>query len=396
MRIAVHDYAGFSFPLDLSIELSQRGHDVLHIFSEASGGPKASFDEKGHQSLQIANIDIESVEKDNLLKRWRQELRYGNLATRELEKWRPDVVISGNTPLEAQKKIVRWAGRYAVPSVFWLQDLLSIAAQSIISNVSRTIGRVVYAYLNRIEIAALTIANHIVAITDDFLPYLNQWNIDPAKVSVIPNWGPIEQIPVLPRNNRFSDCHGLNEKFVILYSGTLGKKQGIQLIVDTAAGLVDDPESLFVVATDERGHRLLSDRLAGKAPSNLIQMPLQSSHFYPYLLASSDLSLITMEASAGSYCVPSKIWSAFCAQKPCIVAADKGNLCARITAVEHAGMVIPPGSAEACITAIRKLKKNQPLRASMGSNARRYAERHFPISKIADRFETILHQIRVH
>ncbi len=73
-----------------------------------------------------------------------------------------------------------------------------------------------------------SIANHIVAITNDFIPYLNQWNIDPAKVSVIPNWGPIEQIPVLPRNNQFSDSHGFSEKFVILYCGTLGKKQGIQ------------------------------------------------------------------------------------------------------------------------------------------------------------------------
>jgi len=396
MRIAVHDYAGFSFPLDLSIELSQRGHNVLHIFSEASGGPKASFDEEGHQRLHIANVGIERVEKDNLLKRWVQERRYGNLAIRELDKWRPDVIISGNTPLEAQKKIIDWAGHCAVPSVFWLQDLLSIAAQSIISSASLTLGRFVYAYLNRIEKGTLTIANHIVAITDDFLPFLIQWNIDPAKVSIIPNWGPIQQIPVLPRNNQFSDRHGLSEKFVILYCGTLGKKQGIKIIVDTAAGLIDDPECLFVVATDDRGQKLFNDQLSGRKLSNLVQMPLQPSRLYPYLLASSDLSLITMEASAGSYCVPSKIWSTFCAQKPCIVAADTSNLCARITATENAGMVIPPGSAEACITAIRKLKKDQPLRARMALNARRYAERNFPISKIADAFENILHQIRVY
>lgn len=393
MRIAVHDYAGFAFPLDLSIELSRRGHDVLHVFSEASGGPKASFGEEHHRHLQIANIGIERVEKDHLLKRWLQERRYGDLAIRELDKWHPDVVISGNTPLEAQKKIIDWAGHCSVPSVFWLQDLLSIAARSIISKVSRTLAHFVYAYLKRIEKGALTAAKHIVAITDDFLPYLNQWRIDPAKVSIIPNWGPILRIPVLPRNNHFSECHGLSEKFVILYCGTLGKKQGIKFIVDTASGLVDDPRCLFVVATDDRGHKLFNDQLAGRKLANLVQMPLQSSRLYPYLLAASDVSLITMEASAGSYCVPSKIWSAFCAQKPCIVAADTSNLCARITATEHAGMVVPPGSVESCITAIRRLKKNHPLCMSMGLNARRYAERHFPISNIADAFESIVRQI---
>ena len=103
-----------------------------------------------------------------------------------------------------------------------------------------------------------------------------------------------------------------------------------------------------------------------------------------------------MEASAGAYCVPSKLWSAYCAQKSSIVAADKSNLCARITKNVRAGTVIPPGSVEACITAVKKLKKDKPLRTAMGINARRYAEVHFPISQITDAFETILHQITVH
>ncbi|WP_319405217.1 glycosyltransferase family 4 protein [uncultured Desulfosarcina sp.] len=395
MRIAVHDYAGFSFPLELSRELSKRGHSVLHLFSEASGGPKASCNNRNSQRLQIVNIDTDSVEKDDFLKRWLQERRYGALAIKELNRWQPDVIISGNTPLEAQKKIIRWAGNHSVPSIFWLHDLLSIAARSVISNISRSLGCFVYNYMNKIEIYALQHADRIVSITEDFIPFLNQWNIDPSKVSVIPNWGPIEQIPVLPRNNQFSERNGLNEKFVILYCGTLGKKQGIQLIADTAAGLIDDNEIIFVVATDDRGHRLLNDQLAGKTLSNLIQLPLQPSHLYPFLLASSDVTLVTIEASAGTYCVPSKLWSAYCAQKASVVAVDRGNLCARITEAIHAGIVVTPGSVEECISAVRKLKKNRTLRINMGKNARDYAERHFPISRVADSFEAIIHQVAV-
>ena len=59
MRIAVNDYAGFSFPLALSNELSLRGHSVLHILTEASGGPKASLNKINDQTLQIVNIGIE-------------------------------------------------------------------------------------------------------------------------------------------------------------------------------------------------------------------------------------------------------------------------------------------------------------------------------------------------
>jgi glycosyltransferase involved in cell wall biosynthesis len=393
MRIAIHDYAGFSFPLELSCELSKRGHNVLHLFTESSGGPKASFKERGDQKLQIVNIDIDGVNKDNFLKRWIQERHYGDLTINELNKWQPDVIISVNTPLEAQKKIISWADNQILPSVFWLQDLLSIAARSVISNFSEALGRIAYNYLNEIEINTLSKASHIVSITDDFIPFLYQWKIDPVKVSIIPNWGPIEQIPVMSRKNRFSDYHGLNEKFVILYSGTLGKKQDIKLIADTAADLVDDNEILLVIATDMRGQNLIKQQLAEKDLPNLLTLPLQPSHLYPYLLASSDVALVALKASASIYCVPSKLWSTYCAQKPSIVAVDRRNLCARVTEDIYAGIVVSPGSVDECVAAIRKLKENKSLRVNMGRNARRYAEKHFPVSKNADAFETIVHQI---
>jgi colanic acid biosynthesis glycosyl transferase WcaI len=393
MRIAMHDYAGFSFPLELSIEFSKRGHYVLHLFTAASGGPKASFKERCHEKLQALNIDIELVEKDKFLKRWIQEKYYGNLVIDKLCKWKPDIIISANTPLVAQKKIMSWADKNGVPAVFWLQDLLSVAAKTILSDFSPTLSSFAYRYLNKIEIDALSRANHIIAITDDFIPFLKQWNIDSDKVSIIPNWGPIEQFPVIGRRNRFSCKYGLNEKFVILYSGTLGKKQDIKLIVNTVNKLSDDSEILFIIASDARGQDLIKQQLSEKDLPNLLRLSLQPAPIYPYLLASSDVALVTLDATAGIYCAPSKLWSIYCAQKPSIVAVDNGNLCARITKNINAGIVIIPGSVNECIAAIRELKENKSLRESMGMNARKYAEKYFPISPIADAFEKIVKNV---
>lgn len=387
MRIAIHDYAGFGFPLSLSKELADRGHYVLHLYTQASGGPKTSFEEYHSKYLHIVNIDEYYVDKDSFLHRWLQERRYGNLAIGYLKSWVPDVVISGNTPLEAQKQILMWAKEQSIPTIFWLQDLLSVAAKSIISKVNRVAGFLIYKYLNGIEKKALSQANHVITITQDFLPILKRWQIDPIKTSVIPNWGPIEQISPLPRKNEFSEVHRLNDNFILLYSGTLGKKQDICLIADIASNLCDDIK--FVVATDNRGHRLLKRHLPLRIPTNLILLPLQSSKKYPYLLASADAILVTLEASAGTYCVPSKLWSAFCAQRPSIVAVDRFNLTARITKKYKAGIIVPPGSTNKCIESIQKLKRNPLLCSEMGKNARRYAEKHFHIANITDAFEAI-------
>ena len=393
MRIVINDYAGFTFPLELSKELSKRGHCVKHIFTQACGIPYTSNEERCNEKLQIVKIDVSRVEKDNFIKRWFQEHKYGKLAVKKIAGWFPDIIISGNTPLIAQKKIMNWAKINEIPAVFWLQDLLSIAAKTILSDVSQTIGTIMYRYFRSIEIDTLKKANHIIAITEDFIPFLKGWNIDTAKVSIIQNWGPIEKIPVIYRKNRFSDKYDLNDKFVVLYSGTLGKKQEIKLITETAERLADDKEILFVIATDERGQNLIKQQLAEKDLPNLLKIPLQPVHIYPYLLASSDVALVTLEATAGMYCVPSKLWSIYCAQKPSIVAVDNRNLCVRITENIRAGIVINPGSVDECIAAIRELKNNKSLRVSMGRNARRYAEKSFPISPIADAFETIIYQI---
>ncbi len=348
------------------------------------------IDQKPCKGLFIKNIHMDRVNKDHFLKRWQQERKYGDLAVAELNSWRPEIIISANTPLMAQKKIIGWADRKRVTSVFWLHDLLSVAARSIISDIHPVIGRLAYAYLNRIEVRALSRADHIIAITDDFIPFLRQWHIDPTKIGIIPNWGPIERIPVLQRRNFFSDQHGLNDKFVVLYSGTLGKKQGISLIIETATKLTGHDDICFVIATDERGHDYLKWQLAGRVLPNLMQLPLQTPSRYPYLLASADLLLVSLDKEAGAYCVPSKLWAAFCAQRASIVAIDRENLCARITNEISAGVVISPNSVDQCVSAITELKINGPLRLDMGKRARRYAERFFPISNVADTFETIL------
>ena len=393
MRIAIHDYAGFPFPFELSRSLAQRGHTVLHLFTRSSGGPKASFDSDQSNGLSIQVIKTKLIQKDRLFKRWYQEKCYGASAIRILHQWRPDVLISANTPLEAQREIIHWASRNSVASIYWLQDLLSLAAKCILSKVNRLLGRLVYVYLHRLEADALARADHIVSITDDFIPILERWNIDQNKITTIPNWGPIEQIPVLSRHNRFADQHGLTNRFVLLYAGTLGMKQDLSMIAETALNLADSPNVRFVIATDDRGKRLLNHKLSGKRIPNLLQLPLQPTHLYPYLLASSDACLVTLQASAGTYCVPSKLWSIYCSGKPSIVSVDTANLAAKITKRVHAGIVIPPGSSEACIISVKQLMTHPDRCVRMGNNARRYAERHFPINGIADGFETIIHNV---
>jgi glycosyltransferase involved in cell wall biosynthesis len=122
---------------------------------------------------------------------------------------------------------------------------------------------------------------------------------------------------------------------------------------------------------------------------NLLMLQLQPISVLPYMLASADLLLTVLGDSANSFCVPSKVWSGFCAARPSLLVMPKSNLAARILKDIRAGVVVSPGTVDGVVCAVKSLKKEALLREHMARNARCYAEKKFVISKIADSFEKI-------
>ena len=339
--------------------------------------------------LEIIDLGIGSANKDDLLKRWYQELKYGREFVEKLNQRPPKLILSANTPLVAQHKIIRWSKQRNVPFVFWLQDLLSIAARSILYKRFGPLSWPICKYFENIERYALRKSDYIVAITDSFIPFLEKCKINARKISIIHNWSPIGDIPELPRKNDFSTKYQLNEKFVVLYAGTLGLKQNPKLIVQAARAFLEDKSIVFVVATDERGQNYLRKEMGFINLPNLLILQLQPITVLPYMLASADILLSVLGDSASSFCVPSKVWSGFCAARPSLLVMPKNNLAARILMEIRAGVVVSSGKVDEVVRAIKYLKEEAPLREDMARNARRYAEKKFAISKIADSFEII-------
>src|SRR5215469_13755922 len=103
LRIAVHDYAGHVFQFDLSKALARRGHVVRHFFYADDIGPKGPIerDEADPSTYSVEPISIDySYNKGSFVRRRRGDRRYGKAAARRVGAFRPDIVISGNTPLD--------------------------------------------------------------------------------------------------------------------------------------------------------------------------------------------------------------------------------------------------------------------------------------------------------
>ena len=109
MRIVVHDYSGHPFQVQLSRELASQGHDVLHLHSESfqtpKGGVRLRADDPASFAVEGISIHERFSKYGHFALRRRQEIRYGYAAATRIDAFAPEVVISANTPLDAQRII---------------------------------------------------------------------------------------------------------------------------------------------------------------------------------------------------------------------------------------------------------------------------------------------------
>jgi glycosyltransferase involved in cell wall biosynthesis len=347
-------------------------------------------------NLEIIDVEVADVEKSNFIKRKFQESNYGKKVVQLLKQIQPDVVISANTPIDAQKRIVKFCNQEDISFIFWLQDIISIAAQSILKKKLGFIGSLIGRYYQMIEKKLLKRSDHIIAIAESFEETIMDWSVQKDKVTVIPNWAPIEEMPMLSKDNDFSQKQGINDKFTVLYSGTMGMKHNPNIIADAAEELKENSEVMFVVISEGDGIEHLKEKKNELGLDNLKLLPFQPFDQFPKVLASADCILTLLEKDAGEFSVPSKVWSSYCAGRPSLLVVPEENLTAKITESISAGIVIDntgQESSKKLADTILKLEKSPQKRQLMGENARAYAEEHFYIESIAQKFENIIRDI---
>jgi glycosyltransferase involved in cell wall biosynthesis len=230
----------------------------------------------------------------------------------------------------------------------------------------------------------------VVLITEDFKPLMRQWRVDENKQHVIPNWATLADLPVRPKQNPWAYAYQLADKFCILYSGTLGMKHNPDLLLQLAINFKEDERIRIVVISEGLGVDWLARKKTELALDNLILLGFQPFSQLPDVLGSADILTAILEPEAGVYSVPSKVLTYLCAQRPLLLAVPPENLSAQIVGQNQAGVVVSPENVAGFVKAAENLIGDSVLRKKSADNARKYAETHFDITTIGDRFEQII------
>jgi colanic acid biosynthesis glycosyl transferase WcaI len=393
MRILVHDYAGHPFQVQLSRELATRGHEVLHAYCGSTSTPRGSLIKRpgDSETFSVQPLDLgEMIPKTGYVRRLRLEKQYGVLLVDACNDFRPEVVISGNTPSIPQRRLARHCRDNRIRNVFWVQDIYGVAAYKLLKKKLPLVGHLVGKYFISLDRESARLSDELVVITEDFRPFFEQWGVPASRIHVVHNWAVLEELPQRPRENDWSKEHGLKSGPRLLYSGTLAMKHNPRLLLDLAA-LLDNVESGEMIVVSEGDSVEWLRRSAQDAGVKSIRFfPFQPFDQMANVLGSADALVAVLEPEAGVFSVPSKVLSYMCAGRALLAAMPLENLASRLIASIGAGTVVAPDDSAGLCNAAAKLLQSPETLSAQGAAARRYAESHFDIQQIADRFETIL------
>ena len=282
----------------------------------------------------------------------------------------PDVCVVVSPPL-----LLGAAGWFVgklkrAPYVFHVQDMQPDAAVGLGMLKQSWFTRALYA----LEAFAYRHAARVSGITRGMLKTFRDKGVPESKLIYFPNAIELKNDGPRAARGEFRGRHGFPaDEFLAIYAGNLGVKQGLEVLLETAALLRSKPIR-FLICGDGAQRETLAARSREMQLPNFSMLPLQRGRDYSALLVDADLCFITQQAGAGNSFFPSKLLGLLAESKPVVTVAAPECELALSLAEGNFGVNVPPGRPEELAALVDSLANDPERLWIYGVNGRRYVE----------------------
>ena len=293
---------------------------------------------------------------------------------------RPDIYIVVSPPLLLG--VAAWfaATIKRAPFLFYVKDLQPDAAVGLGMLKTGWFTRALYG----LEAFAYKHARRVAGISPEMLAAFRRKGVPEEKLILVPDGVVLPGADQIPVRGKFRAQHGFTpEEFLAIYSGNLGVKQGLGVLLDAAPLL--DQNIRIILCGDGAERETLAKRLRDQHLGNVTMLPLQSNDDYHAMLVDADVSLITQQSRSGNAFFPCKLLMTLAYSSPVVSVADAESALARVIGEGGFGQNVLPGSPNELAATLSALARDRERLRSWGVAGRKYVER-FEQSQLLERF----------
>jgi glycosyltransferase involved in cell wall biosynthesis len=214
--------------------------------------------------------------------------------------------------------------------------------------------------------------------------------VAPAKLCIIENWAAAEIAAEQRTPSELRARLGLTGKFVVGYSGNLGRAHEFATLLEAASLCRADPDIVFLMIGAGAGMAALQRAVLDRGLANFKFLPLQPRASLSDTLAAADVHWLSLLPALEGLIVPSKLYGILASGRPVLFIGDPDGEVARVIGAGGAGLGVAIGQAAELAQHIVDLKSDPRRRATLGENALRLYRERYTGQRALDRWTELL------
>jgi hypothetical protein len=371
---------------DVAAAMVARGHPVLVLTSDRGyDDPARRFSRQERmEGVEVRRLGHTSFGKGSIPMRLLGGVSFSLQAIwAGLKAGRIGAVLVSTSPPLAQLAGVVVSRLRRVPLTLWVMDLNpdQMVALKVLRPGHPAVR--VFDWLNRRVLAAA----RDVIVLDRFMAERVLAKLDVAeKLSVLPPWPHEDHVAPTPKDdNPFRREHGLEGKFVVMYSGNHGPSNPLTTAIAAARRLHDDPRFAFV------GGGIGKAEVDAAVGPTVLSLPYQPLDRLRYSLSAADVHLVTIGDGVVGIVHPCKVYGAMAVARPIVLIGPSESHVGDLLAREEIGWQVRHGDVDGLVDLLRSLAdRARPALEETGARARRVLHRGLSKDQLCNRFCDIL------
>ena len=265
---------------------------------------------------------------------------------------------------------------------------------------SRAVGvgnpRLTYRLLRKIDTDTCRMADEVIVVGRDMVETLKDRfpEGDLPRYACIPNWAREDELVPLEKEHgevrAFRSRYGLEDSFVIMYSGNLGLYYDLENLLPAVAEITEQlPQTMFCLVGEGSVEESLKRRAEKEGWKSIRFIPYQPKEKLLYSLNAADVHLVVSARGIRGVSVPSKLYGVMAVAKPVLGVLEEGSEAAETMKEAGCGLLSNPGDMEGLKRNLKQLlqmREDPEGLAAMGKAGRDYLTAHLKMETAIRRY----------